>query len=94
LPEDGSITGLIDRLEAAGHVYRDRDTADRRKIFLRYAEPAAAVAQRFFGPLARRTEQVLDGFSDTELATIQRFLDAMVVTMREHRADIHTGAQP
>src|SRR3954466_11691237 len=34
----GSVTALIDRLEHAGHIRRDRDTADRRKILLRYAD--------------------------------------------------------
>jgi len=84
----GSVTGVIDRLEAAGHVYRDRDTADRRKIFLRYAEPGAAVARQFFRPLARRTEGVMEQFSDEELRTVHRFLTAMVGTMHEHRDEL------
>ncbi len=86
-----SVTGVIDRLEAAGHVYRDRDTADRRKIFLRYAEPGAAVARSFFAPLSRRTESAMDRFSDDELQTVHRFLSAMVEAMREHRDDLRTG---
>jgi len=87
----GSVTGVIDRLEAAGHVYRDRDTTDRRKIFLRYAEPGAAIARNFFAPLARRTEGVMKQFTDEELQTVQRFLAAMVGTMREHRDDLRAG---
>ncbi|MEQ4303945.1 MarR family transcriptional regulator [Plantactinospora sp. B6F1] len=88
----GSVTGVVDRLEAAGHVYRDRDTADRRKIFLRYAEPGVAVAREFFAPLARRTEQVMRGFDDEELETVQRFLTAMVGTAREHRDELRAEA--
>ncbi|MDG4785152.1 MarR family transcriptional regulator [Micromonospora sp. WMMD1102] len=88
----GSVTGVVDRLEAAGHVYRDRDTADRRKIFLRYAEPGAAVARDFFAPLARRTEQVMRNFSDQELELVQRFLSSMVETTREHRDELRAGA--
>lgn len=83
-----SVTGVVDRLEAAGHVYRDRDTADRRKIFLRYAEPGAAVARSFFAPLAKRTEAAMDHFTDAELKTVHRFLGAMVETMREHRDEL------
>jgi DNA-binding MarR family transcriptional regulator len=86
-----SVTGVIDRLEAAGHVYRDRDTADRRKIFLRYAEPGAAVARKFFAPLSRRTEAAMDRFTDDELQTVQRFMTAMVETMREHRDELRSG---
>jgi DNA-binding MarR family transcriptional regulator len=90
----GSVTGLIDRLEAAGHVYRDRDTTDRRKIFLRYAELGATVARDFFAPLAQRTETVMDQFSRAELQTVHRFLAAMVATMREHRDELRAGRPP
>lgn len=86
----GSITGVIDRLEAAGHVRRDRDTADRRKIFLRYAAPGAEVARDFFRPLARRTEDVMAQFSDEELRRVQTFLTAIVGSMRQHRDDLRT----
>ena len=30
----GTVTGVIDRLEKAGYVRRDRDAADRRKVFV------------------------------------------------------------
>ena len=35
----GAITGVIDRLERAGYVRRERDPADRRKVIVR-ARPA------------------------------------------------------
>ncbi|MFE9689921.1 MarR family winged helix-turn-helix transcriptional regulator [Micromonospora sp. NPDC005806] len=81
----GSVTALIDRLERAGHVRRDRDTADRRKVFLRYADQGAELARSFFDPLGRRTDQVMAGFSDEELAVVHRFMTDMVVSMGEHR---------
>lgn len=86
----GAVTGVIDRLEAAGHVYRDRDTADRRKIFLRYADHGAAVARDFFRPLAGRTQNVMAEFSDEDLQRVHRFLTAIVGSMREHRDDLRT----
>ena len=46
----GSVTALIDRLERAGHIRRDRDTADRRKVLLHYADQGAALAMEFFRP--------------------------------------------
>ncbi|MBO3736563.1 MarR family winged helix-turn-helix transcriptional regulator [Actinoplanes flavus] len=84
----GSITGLIDRLEAAGHVYRGRDADDRRKVLLRQAAPAVAVARGFFGPIARRTEAVLDDFTEPELDVVRRFLAALSTAMGEHRDDL------
>ncbi|WP_262282601.1 MarR family winged helix-turn-helix transcriptional regulator [Micromonospora sp. MA102] len=81
----GSVTALVDRLERGGHIRRDRDTADRRKVLLHYADRGATLARSFFGPLGRRTDEVMDRFSDDELAVVHRFLAEMVVSMREHR---------
>ncbi|MGC1211954.1 MAG: MarR family transcriptional regulator [Micromonospora sp.] len=87
----GSVTALIDRLERAGHIRRDRDTADRRKVLLHYADQGAALAREFFGPLGRRTDAVMAGFDDDELDTVHRFLSAMVTSMREHRDDVRAA---
>ncbi|NYF60266.1 DNA-binding MarR family transcriptional regulator [Micromonospora purpureochromogenes] len=81
----GSVTALIDRLERAGHIRRDRDTADRRKVFLHYADQGAALAMSFFGPLGRRTDEVMARFSDEELEVVHRFMATMVDSMRAHR---------
>ncbi|MFD2763095.1 MarR family winged helix-turn-helix transcriptional regulator [Micromonospora eburnea] len=81
----GSVTALIDRLERAGHVRRDRDTADRRKVLLRYADQGAALARSFFAPLGRRNDEVMARFSDEELEVVHRFISEMVVSTREHR---------
>lgn len=86
-----SITALVDRLERAGHIYRDRDPVDRRKIFLRYAEPGAQVARGFFTPLAVRTDQVMNQFTEAELATVHRFLRGIVESMKQHRDDLRTA---
>ncbi|MET8907137.1 MarR family transcriptional regulator [Micromonospora sp. NPDC004551] len=81
----GSVTALVDRLERGGHIRRDRDTADRRKVFLHYADRGATLARDFFGPLGQRTDEVMGRFSDEELAVVHRFMAEMVVSMREHR---------
>ncbi|MFG2055936.1 MarR family transcriptional regulator [Micromonospora sp. NPDC048930] len=81
----GSVTALIDRLERAGHIRRDRDTADRRKVFLRYADRGAELARGFFAPLGRRTDEVMARYTDEELEVVHRFMADMVVTIREHR---------
>src|SRR5947207_2197662 len=36
----GAVTGVIDRLERAGFAHRERDAADRRKVYVRLV-PAA-----------------------------------------------------
>ncbi|MEH0934954.1 MarR family winged helix-turn-helix transcriptional regulator [Micromonospora psammae] len=89
----GSVTALVDRLERAGHIRRDRDTADRRKVFLHYADQGAALAMSFFGPLGRRTDEVMARFSDEELEVVHRFMATMGASMREHR-DAVRAARP
>jgi DNA-binding MarR family transcriptional regulator len=88
----GAATGVIDRLERAGHVRRSRDDADRRRVLVHYSEAARAVAGQFFGPLGRLSATVMDQFDDAELRTVQRFLADMSVAMAEHARS--TEARP
>ncbi|HEU4347425.1 MAG TPA: MarR family transcriptional regulator [Actinoplanes sp.] len=87
----GSVTALIDRLERAGHIRRDRDTADRRKILLHYADQGAALALQFFRPLASRTDGVMANFGEDELEVVHRFMAAMSASVREHRDALRAG---
>ncbi|MCI4061669.1 MarR family transcriptional regulator [Micromonospora sp. R77] len=89
----GSVTALVDRLERAGHIRRDRDTADRRKVFLHYADQGAALAMEFFRPLGTRTDRVMARFSDEELAVVHRFMAEISTSVREHR-DAVRAARP
>ncbi|MDH6128292.1 MarR family transcriptional regulator [Kitasatospora sp. GP82] len=67
-------TALVDRLERLGHVRRVRDSRDRRRVLLEVDERAVALGWSFFGPLITEMVAELRTFSDTELATVQRFL--------------------
>ncbi|QOC95263.1 MarR family winged helix-turn-helix transcriptional regulator [Micromonospora craniellae] len=89
----GSVTALIDRLERAGHIRRDRDPTDRRRVLLRYADRGAALAMDFFRPLGERTDRVMSGFRDDELEVVYRFITAMGASLREHR-DMVRAARP
>ncbi|MEH1168802.1 MarR family transcriptional regulator [Micromonospora sp. CPCC 205539] len=89
----GSVTALIDRLERAGHIRRDRDTVDRRKVLLHYADQGAALAMEFFQPLGARTDSVLARFGEDELEVVHRFLAEMSASVRTHR-DAVRAARP
>lgn len=80
-----ATTAVVDRLERGGHIRRSREHADRRRVHLRYAEAGMALAMSFFGPLGQRTDRIMSGFDDAELATVQRFLVAMSEVMEDHR---------
>ena len=70
----GAITGVVDRLERAGHVHRVRDDTDRRKVLLRYSARGRALAEEFFAPLGRHTDTAMDQFTPEELEGARRFL--------------------
>jgi DNA-binding MarR family transcriptional regulator len=84
----GAVTGVIDRLARAGHVRRETDTADRRRVRLRTDEPGRQLGREFFGPLARRTDPIMAGRSAAELAAIERFLAETVRATAEYRDEL------
>ena len=74
----GTVTGVLDRLERAGFVHRDRAADDRRKVIVSIDD--AAVYQQMepmYRGQAENLTRVLAGFSDVELDTILRFLTAV-----------------
>jgi DNA-binding MarR family transcriptional regulator len=70
----GSVTGVIDRLERAGFVRRERDATDRRRVRV---VPDPAAAARLAAEHAERVESLeaaLRRRDPAELAVIARFL--------------------
>src|SRR5207302_7266619 len=49
----GAITGVVDRLEKAGLVRRERDESDRRKVFIAVVPEAVGRIGRLYEPLQR-----------------------------------------
>lgn len=72
-----SVTALVDRLARAGHVRRERDPGDRRRVLLVVEEQAVALGWSFFGPLITGMVAAMSAFDEAELATVRRFLRAM-----------------
>jgi DNA-binding MarR family transcriptional regulator len=74
------ITGLIDRLEAAGFVRRERSTEDRRVIFVCITDKAQEVLARLDGPLLALEKSLIGCLSPAE----QRQLIGLLEKIREH----------
>ena len=81
----GAITAVVDRLERAGHLSRVRDERDRRKVLLRHSSEGRALAEEFFEPVRRRSDVVLDQFSQAELEVGRRYLAATGAAVAAHR---------
>lgn len=69
------ITGLIDRLEQAGMVRRQRCPEDRRVIFVAISEQALKLLDRLDGPLRDLQRRTLAHLTPVELKTLIRLLE-------------------
>jgi DNA-binding MarR family transcriptional regulator len=69
----GAITGVVDRLEKAGLVRRERDEQDRRKVFISVVPETAMKIGQLYVPMQQAMEKVFGGYSDEELRLLLRF---------------------
>jgi DNA-binding MarR family transcriptional regulator len=69
------ITRLIDRLENAGLVTRDRDAGDRRQVTCRITTPGLALLKRLDAPVDAAERATVTTLSPAEQRTLVRLLD-------------------
>jgi DNA-binding MarR family transcriptional regulator len=81
-----AVTALIDRLEARGLLTRTRSLEDRRKVVIEATEATRELSSRYYGAIAKEGEKVIATFSDAELATISRFINAALDLQRAQLA--------
>src|SRR5205085_1729929 len=63
----GAITGVVDRLEKAGLVRRERDESDRRKVFIALVPENVAKIGKFYVHMQRGMLELWETYSDAEL---------------------------
>lgn len=84
LSSGGAITSLIDRLEHAGYVRRQRDPSDRRRVLVE-AIPEKIYAE--VGPIYQRITETWNAFlatlTDEQIAFATTFLNAATAVNRE-----------
>jgi DNA-binding MarR family transcriptional regulator len=79
----GAVTGLIDRLEAAGWVRRERDPEDRRRVIVHLSHERGEELWLVYQPLAEAVEGYRDELSDRDLRTVVEFLEWANGTMAD-----------
>ncbi|GAA4257727.1 MarR family winged helix-turn-helix transcriptional regulator [Dactylosporangium darangshiense] len=77
----GGVTTAIDRLERAGYVTRERDSADRRRVTVRPTPLAERVAAEIYGPIVQDGAALLERFDD---AVLQRMIEILEHSTRQH----------
>src|SRR5215469_1061961 len=82
-----SITGVVDRLEEAGYVTRERDPHDRRRVVVKLV-PARAMRDvaTLFLPMLRAWREMAARYSDDELRLIVDYYARVEQVLREHLA--------
>lgn len=79
----GATTILLNRLEAAGHVHRSRENADRRRVTLRPTAAARDRARQFLGLAGTEIATVLRTTPPDELTAVATFLARMTAAADE-----------
>ena len=86
-----ATTALIDRLETAGYVIRERDTLDRRKVTIRaIAEKLSEVDEAYKGIRARMSK-ILSTYSADQFAAIADYMKRAAQALADETAHISLG---
>jgi DNA-binding MarR family transcriptional regulator len=80
-----ATSAMLTRLERAGHVRREPDPSDGRKVLVRPLQAAADAVADYYEPLGRSICGVVNGFGAAERATIVEALRRIVNATRTTR---------
>jgi DNA-binding MarR family transcriptional regulator len=89
-----AITYLVDRMMASGHITRESDPADRRKVILRYSDSGLATARAFFAPLGSHSHEAMADLPDADLYAAGRVFAALIEAMRRYQDDLASFKLP
>ena len=79
-----SLTGMLDRMEAAGLIYRDRGDKDRRKILIFLTDNARSL-EKGYNEVTEEIENIYyKGFSEEEIDQCEKYLQRIFHNVAEH----------
>lgn len=87
----GAITGIVDRLEGHGHVQRERDKKDRRRVFIHVNHQSLARIAPLFESMEASMEQLCTRYSDAELRAILDFMQSATEITRTETFNMRGG---
>jgi DNA-binding MarR family transcriptional regulator len=80
----GAVTAMVDRLERAGLVRRERSADDRRKVFIQPAEDTfGSLFDEIYGPLSQAAAELAGQYSEPELKLIYEYTLKSIQMVRE-----------
>ena len=87
----GAVTGVIDRLEAAGLARRERDRADRRKVRVHLTAAARAESLTHYGPFGEAIDRLGARYSQAELALLIDYFTRTAAIIRGEIERLENG---
>jgi DNA-binding MarR family transcriptional regulator len=69
-----TMTGILDRLERAGWIARDRDPSDRRAVLIRALRERGAEIFRLYAGMNRSMDELCERYTEEELDLLAGFL--------------------
>lgn len=90
----GSATELVDRLEKAGHVARERSPHDRRRVQLTVQPPAIDRVLGGLTPLFRSLDALADEYTEEQQEVIADFLRNAAQRTRAFMATLDADTLP
>jgi DNA-binding MarR family transcriptional regulator len=79
--DTAAVTRLVDRVEAAGLVRRERHPSDRRSVTVDLTDEGRALLPRIAPVFTGVTERLFDGFTDAEVTDLTALLHRMLANM-------------
>lgn len=89
----GAITGVINRLERAGYVRREKDPGDGRRVVIQpVLEELERAGAGFFGSQGQALDALIAGYDDRDLAVVLDFTRRTNVMTEQETARIRAAA--
>lgn len=79
-----AVTYLVERMIQSGHLRREIDPTDRRRVILYHDEQGMAAARDFFLPVGASTRSAMAALPDQDLQAAHRVLAAVIASLRTH----------
>src|SRR5215212_10561903 len=89
----GSVTGVVDRMERAGYVRRERDPNDGRRVIVRPISEKLEQAAGSFGSQERVLEEFMSEYDERDLALFLDLTRKSNVMTREETARIRAASR-
>ncbi|WP_328529128.1 MarR family transcriptional regulator [Nocardioides sp. NBC_00368] len=88
---NAAVTKIIDKLVDADYVRRERSTRDRRSFRIHTTAHFQQTSRPTAAGLARRIEQMNEGFDQDELAAIGRWVAGVIDALRLETERLESG---